>query len=70
MKSEDEIRKIRDLMIKTYEKGSEISPVEAPADAYNSAQTLSWVLGEESIIPELFAQSGLDIDKWLKENKT
>ncbi len=65
MRTEKEIRKLLDLMEETYRHNTEISETFPPADAYNSADTLKWVLGEESIIPEHFEQNGLNMEEWL-----
>ncbi len=59
MKTEKQIRGLIVLMTKTYESGSDLSCVESPADAFNSSETLKWVLNEPSLINELFEHAGM-----------
>lgn len=61
MRTEEEITKMKDLMEQTYETGSDLSCVESPADAYNSYETLKWVLGEPSLIEELLSHAGVTL---------
>ena len=62
MKGEKEIRELLELMTKRYEQGgTALDGVIMPADAYECANTLSWVLGESSGIDETLDQAGIDL---------
>ena len=60
MKCEKEIRELLELMTKRYKFGStELDDAMMPADAFECANTLSWVLGESSGIDATLNQAGI-----------
>lgn len=60
MKSEKKIRKLLQLMKQRYKSGgTALDDVMMPADAFECANTLAWVLDESSGIPETLKQAGL-----------
>ena len=64
MKGEEEIRKLRDRMIERYKVGKadpNLNMAIMPADAFEVANTLSWVLEEESGITETLEHAGIDL---------
>jgi len=62
MQNEKKIRKLRDIMEKRWKCGeSGLEEVMAVADAYNSYETLRWVLGESPEFNELLKQAGIEL---------
>lgn len=65
MQTEDKIRKLRDIMTERYKVGKanpNLNAVIMPADAFEVANTLNWVLEiDDTGIYETLDQAGVDL---------